>query len=138
MWILAAPLLQVEMERHDLTLNWIIIGALLAVANREIRAGKPRDLALRDLGARAGVGDVISLAATLAHAERLGTSIACSLRIFADSMRLMRHKRAEKLVAKATIKLIFPLLLCIFPALLIVLMGPAISEISELFRSTGR
>jgi tight adherence protein C len=110
----------------------------LAVANREIRAGKPRDLALRDLGARAGVGDVMSLAATLAHAERLGTSIACSLRIFADSMRMMRHKRAEKLVAKATIKLIFPLLLCIFPALLIVLMGPGIAEISELFRSTGR
>jgi tight adherence protein B len=110
----------------------------LAVANREIRAGKPRDLALRDLGARAGVGDVISLAATLAHAERLGTSIACSLRIFADSMRMRRHKRAERLVAKATIKLIFPLLLCIFPALLIVLMGPAIAEISELFRSPGR
>ena len=109
----------------------------LAGANREIRAGKPRDQALRDLGARAGVDDVISLAATLAHTERLGTSIPCSLRIFADSMRMMRHKRAEKLVAKATIKLIFPLLLCIFPALLIVLMGPAIAEISELFRSTG-
>lgn len=110
----------------------------LAAANREIRAGKPRDLALRDLGARAGVVDVISLAAALGHAERLGTSIACSLRMFADSMRMTRHKRAEKLVARATIKLIFPLLLCIFPALLIVLMGPAIAEISELFRSTGR
>jgi tight adherence protein C len=110
----------------------------LAVANREIRAGKPRDLALRDLGARAGVDDVVSLAATLAHTERLGTSIPCSLRIFADSMRKRRRQRAEKLVAKATIKLIFPLLLCIFPALLIVLMGPAIAEISDLFRSTGR
>jgi tight adherence protein B len=110
----------------------------LAVANREIRAGKPRDLALRDLGARAGVEDVASLAATLAHTERLETSIACSLRIFADSMRKRRRKRAEKLVARATIKLIFPLLLCIFPALLIVLMGPAIAEISDLFRATGR
>src|SRR5262245_18755869 len=110
----------------------------LAVANREIRAGKPRDLALRDLGVRAGVDDVISLAATLAHAEHLGTSIACSMRIFADSMRMRRHKRAERLVARATIKLIFPLLLCIFPALLIVLMGPEIAEISDLFRFTGR
>jgi tight adherence protein C len=109
----------------------------LAVANREIRAGKPRAKALRDLGARAGIDDVISLAATLAHAERLGTSIPCSLRIFADSMRKRRRNRAQKLVAKATIKLIFPLLLCIFPALLIVLMGPAITEISDLFRSTG-
>jgi len=52
-------------------------------------------------------------------------------------MRKRRRNRAEKLVAKATIKLIFPLLLCIFPALLIVLMGPAITEISDLFRSTG-
>jgi len=110
----------------------------LAFANREIRAGKPLDLALRDLGVRSGVDDVISLAATLAHAERLGTSIPCSLRIFADSMRKRRRKRAEKLVAKATIKLIFPLLLCIFPALLIVLIGPAIAEISDLFVSTGR
>jgi tight adherence protein C len=84
------------------------------------------------------VDDVISLAATLAHTERLETSIPCSLRIFADSMRKRRRQRAEKLVAKATIKLIFPLLLCIFPALLIVLMGPAIAEISDLFRSTGR
>ena len=109
----------------------------LAGANREIRAGKPRDQALHDLGARAGLGDVTSLASTLAHTERLGTSIPCSLRSFADSMRKSRRNRAEKLVAKATIKLIFPLLLCIFPALLIVLIGPAITEISDLFRSTG-
>jgi tight adherence protein B len=110
----------------------------LAVANREIRAGMPRDLALSDLGARAGMDDVISLAATLAHAERVGASIACSLRVFADSMRKSRRERAERLVARATIKLIFPLLLCIFPALLIVLMGPSIAEISDLFRSTSR
>lgn len=110
----------------------------LAVANREIRAGKPRDKALRDLGYRTGVDDVKSLAATLAHTDRLETSTACSLRAFASSMRKKRRLRAEKLVAKATIKLIFPLLLCIFPALMIALIGPAISEISDLFRSIGR
>jgi tight adherence protein C len=110
----------------------------LAVANREIRAGKPRDQALRDLGARTGVDDIKSLAATLANTDRLETSTASSLRAFADSMRKKRRLRVEKLVALATIKLIFPLLLCIFPALMIVLMGPAITEISDLFRSMGR
>jgi tight adherence protein B len=109
----------------------------LAITNREIRAGKPRDQALRDLGARTGVDEVKWLAATLEQTARLDTSIACSLRAFADSMRKNRCQRAEKLVIRATIKLIFPLLLCIFPALLIVLMGPAVTEISELFRSIG-
>jgi tight adherence protein C len=110
----------------------------LAITHREIRAGTPRDQALLNLGDRTGVDDVKSLAATLAEAERMGTSIACSLRLFADSMRKSRRQRAEKLVAWATIKLIFPLLLCIFPALLIVLMGPAGVEISDLFRFIGR
>jgi Flp pilus assembly protein TadB len=110
----------------------------MAIVNREIRAGKPRSQALRGLGDRAGVDDVKSLAATLAHTDRLGTSTASSLRAFADSMRKKRRRRADKLVASATIKLIFPLLLCIFPALMIVLMGPAITEISDLFRSIGR
>ena len=110
----------------------------LAIANVEIRAGKPRDLALRDLGDRAGMDELKSLAATLAHTDRAGTSIASSLRAFADSMRKQRRRRAEKLVARAAIKLIFPLLLCIFPALMIALMGPAITEIAELFRSMGR
>jgi tight adherence protein C len=110
----------------------------LSVANREIRAGKSRDKALRDLGDRAGVEDVKSLAATLAHTDRLETSTACSLRAFADSMRKKRRLRAEKLAARATIKLIFPLLLCIFPALMIALIGPAITEISDLFKSISR
>ncbi len=110
----------------------------LAGANREIREGKPRDQALRDLGDRTGVDDMKSLAATLAQADRLGTSIAFSLRVFADSIHKKRRQRVEKLVARATIKLIFPLLLCIFPALLIVLMGPAGAEISDLFRFIGQ
>ncbi|MBO0724893.1 MAG: type II secretion system F family protein [Blastocatellia bacterium] len=110
----------------------------LAIANREIRAGKPRGQALRDLGDRTGVDDIKSLAATLAHTDRFETSTASSLRAFADSMRKKRWLRVEKLVGPAIIKLLFPLLLCIFPALMIVLMGPAITEISDLFRSMGR
>jgi tight adherence protein C len=105
----------------------------LAVTNREIRAGKPRDEALRNLGDRTGVDDVKSLVAMLVQTDRFGTSIADSLRVFADSMRTKRRQRAEEMVAKAAIKLIFPLLLFIFPALLIVLMGPALIRIYELF-----
>lgn len=105
----------------------------LAVTNREIRAGKPRDEALRNLGDRTGVDDVKSLVAMLVQTDRFGTSIADSLRVFADSMRTKRRQRAEEMVAKAAIKLIFPLLLFIFPALLIVLMGPALVKIYELF-----
>jgi tight adherence protein C len=105
----------------------------LAITNREIRAGKARDEALRNLGDRTGVDDVKSLVAMLVQTDRFGTSIAESLRIFADSIRIKRRQRAEELVAKAAIKLIFPLLLFIFPALLIVLMGPAIIKLSELF-----
>lgn len=105
----------------------------LAVTNLEIRAGKARDEALKNLGDRTGVDDLKSLTAMLVQTDRFGTSIAESLRVFADSMRTKRRQRAEEMVAKAAIKLIFPLLLFIFPALLIVLMGPAIIKMSELF-----
>ncbi|MBP6821813.1 MAG: type II secretion system F family protein, partial [Acidobacteria bacterium] len=119
-----------EMELVDTNLS-----EELAVTNREIRAGKPRDEALRNLGDRTGVDDVKSLVAMLVQTDRFGTSIADSLRVFADSMRIKRRQRAEEMVAKAAIKLIFPLLLFIFPALLIVLMGPALIKIYELFGS---
>ncbi len=98
----------------------------LMITNREIRAGKPRDEALRNLGDRTGIDDLKSLIAMLIQSDRFGTSIADSLRVFADSLRTKRRQRAEELVSKATIKLIFPLLLFIFPALLIVLLGPAL------------
>jgi tight adherence protein C len=113
------------------------LAAELAITNREIRAGKPRDEALRNLGDRTGVDDVKSLVAMLVQTDRFGTSIADSLRVFADSMRTKRRQRVEEKVAKAAIKLIFPLLLFIFPALLIVLMGPALIRIYELFKFMG-
>lgn len=110
----------------------------LAITNREIRAGRARDEALRNLGDRTGVGDLKALVAMLVQTDRFGTSIADSLRVFADSMRTKRRQRAEERVAKAAIKLIFPLLLFIFPALLIVLMGPALIKISELLGFTSQ
>ncbi|HKX26524.1 MAG TPA: type II secretion system F family protein [Blastocatellia bacterium] len=110
----------------------------LGITNREIRAGKPRDQAMRNLGDRTGVDDVKSLVAMLVQTDRFGTSIADSLRIFADSIRTKRRQRAEEMVSKAAIKLIFPLLIFIFPALLIVLMGPALIRMYELFSYMGQ
>lgn len=111
---------------RELELVEPVLSNELAITNREIRAGKPRDEALRNLGDRTGVDDIKSLVAMLIQSDRFGTSIASSLRVFADSMRTKRRQRAEEMVSKASIKLIFPLLLFIFPALLIVLLGPAL------------
>jgi tight adherence protein C len=111
---------------RELELVEPVLSAEMAITNREIRAGKPRDEALRNLGDRTGVDDIKSLVAMLIQSDRFGTSVASSLRVFADSMRTKRRQRAEEMVSKASIKLIFPLLLFIFPALLIVLLGPAI------------
>jgi len=101
--------------------------------NLEIRAGTPRDQALTALADRTGVADLRSLTSMLLQTERFGTSIAASLRIHADTMRTKRRQRAEELAAKTTIKMIFPLVLCIFPALLVVIIGPAIIQIVAMF-----
>ena len=69
-----------------------VLSAEMAITNREIRAGKPRDEALRNLGDRTGVDDIKSLVAMLIQSDRFGTSIASSLRVFADSMRTKRLK----------------------------------------------
>jgi tight adherence protein C len=97
----------------------------LALVNLEIRAGKPRDEALRALGDRTGLDDLRSLAAMLIQTDRFGTSIAQALRIHAETMRVKRRQRAEEAAAKTTVKILFPLLLCIFPALFVVIIGPA-------------
>ena len=97
----------------------------LALVNQEMQTGVSRTDALRNLAERTGVEDIFSLVAMLIQTDRLGTSIAMSLRAHADSMRTRRRQRAEQLARKASIKLAFPLVLLIFPALLVVILGPA-------------
>jgi tight adherence protein C len=97
----------------------------LALVNLEIRAGKPREDALRGLGERTGVDDLRSLTAMLIQTDRFGTSIAQALRVHSATMRTKRRQRAEEAAAKTTVKILFPLLLCIFPALFVVILGPA-------------
>ncbi len=105
----------------------------LALTNMAIRAGTPRDQALLDLAERTGVKEIRSLATMLIQTERFGTSIAHSLRVHAETMRLKRRQRAEEAAAKTTIKMIFPLALCIFPALFVVILGPALISILQSF-----
>jgi tight adherence protein C len=106
----------------------------LVLTNLEIRAGTPRDEALKNLGDRTGVADVRSLTAMLIQTDRFGTSIATALRVHADTMRTKRRQRAEEAAAKTTIKLVFPLVLFIFPAMFVVILGPAVLHILEQMR----
>jgi len=102
------------------------------IVNREMAAGKPRIDALRALADRAGVEDVKSLVAMLIQTERLGTSLAQSLRVHSDSLRLRRRQRAEEAAAKTTIKLVFPLVFLLFPALFLVILGPGVIQILKI------
>jgi tight adherence protein C len=99
------------------------------IVNREMIAGKPRIEALRSLSDRTGVEEVKSLVAMLIQTEKLGTSLAQSLRVHSDSLRTKRRQRAEEAAAKTTIKLVFPLVFLLFPALFVVILGPGMIQI---------
>lgn len=101
------------------------------LANLEILAGLDREQALRNLADRTGVEDLASLCAILIQADRFGTSIATALRVQSDTMRTNRRQRLEEKAAQTPVKLIFPLLLFIFPALMVVILGPAIVQVME-------
>jgi len=103
----------------------------LGIANMETRVGLPRSEALRNLGVRTGAPALQSLSAMLIQAERFGTSIAQALRVHADTLRVQRQLAAEELAAKASVKLSFPLVLFIFPATFIVLLGPTVMSIMK-------
>jgi tight adherence protein C len=98
----------------------------LSLINLELRAGKPRSEALRNLGERTGVDDVVSLVTMLIQTDKFGTSVAQSLRVHSDTLRTKRRQRAEEAAAKTGVKMVFPLVFCIFPAIWIVTLGPAI------------
>ena len=94
--------------------------------NLELRAGKSRQTALRNLANRVDMEDVNSLVTLLIQTDRFGTSVAQALRVFSDSFRTARYQRAEEIAAKIGTKLIFPLVLFIFPSLFVVTLGPAL------------
>lgn len=103
------------------------------IANLEIRVGRERDEALRNLAERTGVDDLQSLVAMLIQTDRFGTSIARALRAFSDSLRTKRRQRAEQAAQKAAVKLLFPLACFLFPTLFIAILGPAALNLIDVF-----
>jgi tight adherence protein C len=97
----------------------------LKLINLELRAGKPRAEALRNLADRTGVDDLSSLVTMLIQTDKFGTSVAQSLRVYSETLRTKRRQRAEEAAAKTGVKMVFPLVFCIFPAIWVVTIGPA-------------
>jgi tight adherence protein C len=100
-----------------------------AVMNLEMRAGKRRAEALRNLADRTGVEDLKKLVAVLIQTDRFGTSIAATLRGHADYMRTMARQRAEECAAKLAVKLVFPIFFCVLPSLFVVTVGPVLTRL---------
>jgi tight adherence protein C len=99
------------------------------LVNLEMRAGKPRAEALRNLVERTGVDDIRSLVGTLIQTDRFGTSVAQALRVHSDSLRTERRQRAEEQAAKTTIKMVIPLVLFVLPSIIFVTLGPAVIQL---------
>ena len=119
---LNAAMLRVSDELKDVHRD---VAEEFELANLEIRVGRERDEALRNLAERTGVDDLRSLVAMLIQTDRFGTSIAKAVRAFSDSLRTKRRQRAEQAAQKAAVKLLFPLACFLFPTLFIAILGPA-------------
>jgi len=103
----------------------------LSTVNAEIRAGMPREQALKNLAHRTGLPDIKGLVGLLVQTTRFGTSISDALRVYSDEFRDKRMQRAEEQAAKMGTKLIFPLVFCMFPVFFIVAIGPAVLRIMD-------
>lgn len=115
-----------------------ILAAEFALANFQLQMGRPRAQVLHELGLRTGVADLRSLAGVLIQADKFGSSVALALRVQSDSMRTRRRQMAEEKAAKTAVKLIFPLVLFIFPGIFVILVGPAaITMVREMFPKMG-
>lgn len=124
---------------QDMRISHHELSEELQLVNMEMRIGKTRIDALRELGRRTGLDDIKALVAMLIQTERFGTSIAQSLRVYSDDMRLKRRQRAEEMSAKTSVKMVPPLVFFIFPALMVVILGPAvITLMRQLMPSLGR
>lgn len=121
---------------EEMRLKSEALAAELHLVNLELRAGSARDKALRNFALRTGVEEVNTFATMLIQADRFGTSIGDSLRVFSDELRTKRRMRAEEVAAKIPLKLLFPMVLCIFPALLLVLLGPAFIQVYRILLPT--
>jgi tight adherence protein C len=119
---------------EEMKKTYRVIADEFNLANFQLQVGRPRAEVLHELGTRTGVDDVRSLAAILIQAEKFGSSIAQALRVQSDAMRTRRRQLAEEKAAKTAVKLIFPLVIFIFPGIFVVLVGPAaITMVRQMF-----
>jgi tight adherence protein C len=125
---LERALVKVASEIH---IKSITLAQELQLVLMEMRAGFTKEKALRNFALRSGVDDVDTLVAMLIQSERFGTSVGDSLRVHSENLRTKRRMQAEECAAKIGLKLLFPLIFCIFPTLLMVLLGPAAIQISR-------
>jgi tight adherence protein C len=123
---LERALIKVAGEIH---IKSLVLAQELQLVLMEMRAGFTKEKALRNFALRSGVEDVDTLVAMLIQSERFGTSMGASLRVHSDNLRTKRRMLAEESAAKVALKLMFPLIFCIFPTVLMVLIGPAAIQI---------
>jgi tight adherence protein C len=126
----------VERVTNEIQLSSQLLSAELAQASLEMKAGMPRGEAFRRMANRTGVEELHNLAAIIIQTDVFGTSVAKSLRVQADAMRIRRTQRAEERAAKVAVKLTVPLVFCILPSLFAVLMGPAVVKIIKVLLPT--
>jgi tight adherence protein C len=122
----------------ELALAYPALAEELRTLNTETRAGKPRLEAFKNLAQRTRVDDVRALVAMLVQTDRFGTSVGQALRTLADTMRTRRRQDAEEKAGKVGVKLVFPLVFCLFPAFFIVILGPAVIRLMRAFEQLAR
>ena len=109
------------------------LGGEMEIVQHEMLLGKTAGEAMQRFAQRCDLEEVRTLAGVLLQNERYGVSVSKALRIHADTMRQQRQQRVEEMAQKAAVKILFPTLLCIFPAIFIVVLGPAAYQIARLF-----
>lgn len=114
------------------------LGEELALVNAEMRAGVERGQALKNLSDRTGLADIRGLTALLVQTMRFGTSVAEALRVYSEEFRDKRTQAAEEKAAKIGTKMIFPLVLCLFPSFFLVAVGPAVIGLIDVFTKMGK
>jgi tight adherence protein C len=128
-----APALQRVAD--DLTISYPELGAELSLVNAEMRAGVERSQALKNLAERTGLEDIRGLVALLVQTMRFGTGVADALRVYSEEFRDKRMQVAEEVAAKMGTKLIFPLVVCLFPSFFLIAIGPAALALMAVFRN---
>jgi tight adherence protein C len=120
---------------EEIRLSNKVLSDEFRILNLELRAGKSRASVLRSLGKRIGLEDVDSLVTLLIQTDKFGTSVGRALRVHSDAMRTKRMQKVEEVAAKLPVKLLFPTVFCIFPALFLIILGPAIIRVMRIWGS---